>query len=179
MKRSHILPAVVFGLVLSTSCDADPVAPDSEGPAISASDPAVDLSRRRWRTRPSPTPAPQPTPPEPEPTPAPQTSTTYQLSVRDAFDPLYRFTQSGNEVLLQTDPTVTFWGTDYWGYWKNPFPMTGNAVVIRIGLTVTTYDFTPRSDGTIDVLKTLVVTPYQGGAPTTTVTHVGIFARID
>jgi hypothetical protein len=118
---------------------------------------------------------PEPTPAEPQPTPAPQ---HYQLSVRDAFDPLYRFTWSGNEVLLQTDPTVTVWGTDYWGYWKNPFPLTGDAAIIRVGLTVTTYEFSHLSDGTVDVTKTLVVTPYQGGAPTTTVTHVGIFQRI-
>lgn len=102
---------------------------------------------------------------------------TYQLHQADDFDPLYRFSisQSGQLMLLETDPTVTSWGTDYWGYWSDPFPYANNEVNYIIGLTNTTYQFQPLPGNKIDVTKILIVQPYPSGTPTTTVTHPGVY----
>ena len=101
---------------------------------------------------------------------------TYQLVERDDFDPLWRFTKSGNSMQFETDPSVTSWGTDYWGYWRNPYTLSNdNTVNYIIGLTNTTYTFTIQADGKVDVAKTLIVNPYLGGSPTTTITHMGLY----
>jgi hypothetical protein len=89
------------------------------------------------------------------------------------FDPLYQFGKTGGSVLLRSDPDVGLWGEDYYGYWAEPFALDGNSLSYIIGLTHTTYDFEPLADGSVDIVKTLVVQPYLGGSPTTTVTEVG------
>ena len=81
-------------------------------------------------------------------------------------------------MLFETDPTVTTWGTDYWGYWDEPYTYANGEVEYFIGLTYTVYEFTQVSSNTIDVTKTLVVTPYLGGTATTTVTHPGTYTIV-
>ena len=116
-------------------------------------------------------PPPEPPPPEPEPGYA-----WYGETVDFDADPLYRFGIEGNQVLLRTDPTVTSWGEDYWGYWDEPYAMVDDKVEYTIGLTHTTYTFDALSGGGYDVSKRLIVTPYSSnGTPDTTFTHVGIF----
>jgi hypothetical protein len=103
--------------------------------------------------------------------------TTYQLYLADDFDPLYKFTisPSGDLMLLETNPTVTSWGTNYWGYWSDPFLYANNEVNYIIGLTNTTYRFQPLPGNKMDVTKTLIVQPYPSGPPTTTETHPGVY----
>jgi hypothetical protein len=89
-------------------------------------------------------------------------------------DPLYQFEKTGSSILLRSDPNVAMWGEDYYGYWDEPFTLDGNSLTYRLSLTVTTYDFSPRADDSVDIVKTLVVQPYSSnGEPTTTVTTVG------
>ncbi len=118
--------------------------------------------------------------PPSDPPPEIEYNATYQIAEIDDHDPLYRFSisQSGQLMLLQTDPTVTSWGTDYWGYWSSPYTYTNNQVNYIIGLTNTTYQFTVLPNNNIDVTKTLIVQPYLGGTPTTTITHPGVYTRI-
>jgi hypothetical protein len=106
---------------------------------------------------------------------------TYQLDQADDFDPLFRFSisQSGELMLLETDPTVTSWDTDYWGYWSDPFPYTNNEVNYIIGLTNTSYHFQSLPDNKIDVTKILIVQPYPSGTPTTTITHPGVYNLVN
>lgn len=106
---------------------------------------------------------------------------TYQLYEADDNDPLFRFSisQSGELILLETDATVASWGTDYWGYWSDPFPYANNEVNYIIGLTNTTYQFQPLPGDKIDVTKTLIVQPYPSGTPTTTITHPGVYALVN
>lgn len=113
---------------------------------------------------------------EGEPLPDPFV-TTYQLVQSDDWDPLFKFSisQSGRLMLLETDPAVTSWGTDYWGYWSDPFSYSDSKVNYIIGLTNTTYQFRTMPDNTIDVTKTLVVQPYPSGPPTTTISHPGVY----
>ena len=106
---------------------------------------------------------------------------TYRLVQADDNDPLYQFSisQSGTLMLLETDPTVTSWGTDYWGYWSNPYPFQNNQVNYTIGLTETTYEFTPLAGDRYDVVKTLIQHPYLGGTSTTTVSHPGVYELVN
>ena len=113
--------------------------------------------------------------------PAPVTSGfvngSYQLILPDQFDPLWRFSKQGNSVTLETNPSIGVWGSDYFGYWSDPYSISDNEISYTIGLTHTTYTFVPFPDGTVDVTRTLVVQPYLGNnPPTTTITHVGVFA---
>jgi len=118
--------------------------------------------------------------PEPEPDPDPFV-TTYQLFQAIDSDPLYKFSisQSGQLMLLETDPSITSWGTNYWGYWSDPFLYANNEVNYIIGLTNTTYRFQSLPDNKIDVTKTLIVQPYPSGTPTTTETHPGIYILVN
>lgn len=112
--------------------------------------------------------------------PATSFVTTYQLDQADDWDPLYRFSiYVGQSMLLETDPTVTSWGTNYWGYWSNSFPYANNEVNYIIGLTNTTYQFQPLPGGKFDVTKILIVQPYPSGTPTTTVTHPGVYKLVN
>ena len=106
-------------------------------------------------------------------------ASTYQITAYDEFDPLYRFSFSdaGDLVLLQTDSTVTHWGTDYWGSWADPYPYLDGIVHYFNGLTEVTYDFESLSGDMFDVNKTLSVTEYLSGNVTTTYKHIGIFTR--
>jgi hypothetical protein len=106
---------------------------------------------------------------------------TYQLYQADDSDPLFRFSisRSGELMLLETDAAVTSWGTDYWGYWSDPFPYTNNEVNYIIGLTNTTYQFQPLPDNKIDVTKILLVQPYPSGTPTTTTSHPGVYGLVN
>lgn len=113
-------------------------------------------------------------------TPPPVAGDTYQLESASDADPLYKFTfyNSDTEVLLQTDPSITTWGTDYWGYWTDTFPYANNQVNYIVGLTNVTYDFQFLPGDKVDVTRTLIVTPYTGGSPTTTVTHPGVYSLV-
>jgi hypothetical protein len=115
---------------------------------------------------------------DPEPDPF---VTTYQLLQADDSDPLFRFSisQSGELMLLETDPEVTSWGTDYWGYWSDPFLYENGEVNYIIGLTNTTYQFQPLQDNKMEVTKTLIVQPYPSGDPTTTITRPGVYVLIN
>jgi hypothetical protein len=106
---------------------------------------------------------------------------TYQLYQADDSDPLFRFSisQSGELVLLESDATVASWGTDYWGYWSDPFPYANNEVNYIIGLTNTTYQFQSLPDNKIDVTKILIVQPYPSGTPTTTLSHPGVYGLVN
>ena len=172
MKASFVRALTLVAVLLVAACDLGPLAPAPETAVAPPSE-----ARRGGGKKPKPNEDPEPDP-EPEPDPVPDGS-TWQLEAPDDHDPLWRFTRSGNQMLLQTDPSVTSWGTDYWGYWSDPFAIDGQDVAYTIGLTHTTYTFVDQPDGRIDVTKTLIVQPYLGGSPTTTVTHVGVFAPTD
>jgi hypothetical protein len=119
-------------------------------------------------------------PPTPEPEPDPEPNYLWYVeAVNDDYDPLYRFGIEGDEVLLRTDPSVTSWGEDFWGYWDEPYTMVDNKVIYTIGLTHTTYTFVPLPSGGFDVRRRLIRQPYPVGTPDTTFTHVGIFERED
>ena len=111
---------------------------------------------------------------DPEPDPF---VTTYQLFQADDSDPLFRFSisESGELMLLETNPEVTSWGTNYWGYWSDPFLYENDQVNYIIGLTNTTYQFKLLHDNKIEVTKTLIVQPYPSGEPTTTITRPGVY----
>jgi len=106
---------------------------------------------------------------------------TYQISEVDDPRPLYKFSiaTTGDLMLLQTDPSITSWGTDYWGYWADPFPYADGIVHYIDGLTEVTYEFSPLSGDKFDVTETLRVTSYNSGAVTTTVWHLGIYSRVE
>lgn len=106
---------------------------------------------------------------------------TYEIYRAVDHDPLYRFSisTSGDLMLFQTDSTVTSWGSDYWGYWSDPYDYLNGQVEYIIGLTHTTYIFDPLPNDKFDVTKILVVTPYTGGPATTTITNPGIYTRLD
>lgn len=95
-------------------------------------------------------------------------------------DPLYRFSisQSGSAMMLETDPTITSWGTDYWGYWDEDFPFVNNKVDYTFGLGNTVYTFTQVSPGVYDVTKKLVVSSYNSNTVTTTYSHPGIYTVV-
>lgn len=104
----------------------------------------------------------------------------YQASQVIDPDPLYRFSisNSGNAAMLETDPTITSWGTDYWGYWDEDFPFVNNKVDYTFGLGNTVYTFTQVSPGVYDVTKKLVVSSYNSSTVTTTYSHPGIYTVV-
>lgn len=106
---------------------------------------------------------------------------TYQLLQAHDSDPLFRFSiaQSGELMLLETDPEVTSWGSDYWGYWSDPFLYENGEVNYIIGLTNTTYQFQLLQNNNIEVTKILIVQPYPSGNPTTTITRPGVYVSIN
>ena len=136
-------------------------------PAPGLEDPAPQFAKGGKKKKKDP---PPPPPPEPEPDYA-----WYVEVVNYDYDPLYRFGIDQDRVLLRTDPTVTSWGEDYWGYWDEPYTMVDNKVAYTIGLTHTTYTFDPLPSGGFDVSRRLIRQPYPSGTPDTTFTHVGIF----
>lgn len=155
---------VVLALYMG-GCDPDPTAPDEIAvEALSAKVSDTPNSKGGKRAKEEPT---------TEPAPAPEYA-WYRLSVADDTDPLWRFGLTGEMARLESDPTVAGWGTDYWGYWADPFPFVDGTVRYVAGLGETTYVLTTIPDG-FDVSKTVVVSPYLGGEATTTVTHVGVF----
>lgn len=115
--------------------------------------------------------------PVPDPTEDDPFVVTYIIDEIDEWDALYKFSisESGTLMKFETDPTITSWGTDYWGSWADPFPYKDNKVNIIKGLTNTTYEFEFLSDGRVDIVKTLITQPYPSGTPRTTVTHPGIY----
>ncbi|MCB0699135.1 MAG: hypothetical protein H6551_13500 [Chitinophagales bacterium] len=121
---------------------------------------------------------------DPAPNPDPvEYAVTYQISEVDDPDALYRFSisSSGQLMLLETDPTITSWGTDYWGYWSSPYTYANGQVDYTIGLGRTIYTFTQVSANTIDVTKTLITSSYpssRGGTTTTTVSHPGTYTIV-
>lgn len=178
MKTPHVLSVAALALFLVAGCEANPTLPgadqDLDGISLPAAEGRGDRGGKGVKKK-SPEPEPEP---EPEPQPNPS-GAVFQLAEVDDFDPLWKFTVSGNHVLLQTDPSITSWGTDYWGYWSDPYAFQGGVVDYTVGLTHTTYVFTPLGDDRYDVTKTVVVQPYNGGGPTTTVTHPGIYGPVN
>ena len=160
----RMLPAVLLATLVvfvAAACEADLLDPD----------PGLDVQAQFAKGGKKKPPPPEPPAPDPEPGYA-----WYLESVDYDYDPLYRFGIDGTQVLLRTDPGVTSWGEDYWGYWAEPYTMVDNQVVYTVGLTHTAYTFDPLSGGGFDVSKRLIVTPYSSsGVPDTTFTHVGIF----
>ncbi len=165
-RALRTLPAILlaaFVALVATGCEANVFAPDS----------GLDVQAQfaKGGKKKSAPPPSEPPPPEPEPDYA-----WYVESVDYDYDPLHRFGIDGDQVLLRTDPTVTGWGEDSWGYWDEPYTMVDGEVIYTIGLTHTTYTFDPVSGGGFDVFRRLIVAPYSStGAPDTTFTHVGIF----
>jgi len=186
MKTPHVLSVAALALFLASGSEANPMLPgadqDLDGISLPSAEARGDRGEKGPKEKdpkPEPEPEPQPEPePEPDPEPIPG-GAQYQLAEVDDFDPLWRFTVSGNHVLLQTDPSITSWGTDYWSYWSDPYAFHDGVVDYTVGLTHTTYVFTPLGDDRYDVTKTLVVQPYNGGGPTTTVTHPGIYGPVN
>ena len=115
--------------------------------------------------------------PAPDPTEDDPFVITYIIDEVDEWDPLYKFSisESGTLMKFETDPTITTWGTDYWGSWADPYPYENNKVNYIKGLTNNTYEFEFLSDGRVDVVTTLIVQPYPSGTPRTTVKHIGIY----
>lgn len=166
MTRS-LVRLLVFAPLVLLACDA-PVAPVAPAVPAGITDQVAEGRGQRGKK-----PKPDPEPPDSEPVPP---YAWYELTAAADVDPLHRFGLAEQTAKLETDPTVAGWGTDYWGYWSEPFPFDGRVVRYTIGLTHTTYELSPLAGGGFDVTKTLVVQPYLGGEPTTTVTHVGVFA---
>lgn len=108
-------------------------------------------------------------------------ASTYALFQAVDNDPLFRISisESGDLMLLETDPSVTSWGSDYWGFWSDPFDYVNMEVSYTIGLTHTTYHFEQLPGNKMDVTKTLVVQPYPSGEPTTMVTHPGVYRLVE
>ena len=165
-RTGRTLPAVLltaFVVLFAAACESHIVDP-TLGPEALV--PQFAKSGKKGKKN-------DPPPPEPEPEPD---YVWYVEVVNYDYDPLYRFGIEGDEVLLRTDPTVTTWGEDYWGYWDEPYTMVDNEVIYTIGLTHTTYTFAPLPSSGFDVSRRLITQPYSStGTPDTTFTHVGIF----
>lgn len=163
MKSARVVPRCVPALFFLAGCMGTPIGPDPEsGDSIAVQRTHPDNRGKKH---------------EPDPTESALTPqwAWYRLALADEFDPLSRFGLDGQQVLLQTDSTITSWGADYWGYWDEPFTIEGDVVSYTVGLTHTTYTFVPLVGDGFDVTRTLVVQPYLSGEPTTTLTHVGMF----
>ena len=108
-------------------------------------------------------------------------ASTYKLSSQNATHPLYQFSisTSGDLMLLQTDSTITTWGTDYWGFWSEPFGYSNNKINYISGLTNVTYEFEMLANDQIAVKQTLIVQPWPTGQPTTTISYPGIYDKVD
>lgn len=163
--------AIVVALVMLTSCEKEVYSPTDEtnsSKVISQN----DFNKGKGKGKKNDN--------EGDPIPDPFI-TTYQMYQADDSDPLFRFSisQSGQLILLETDPTVASWGTDYWGYWADPFSYANSEANYVIGLTNTTYQFQELPGDKIDVTKILVVQPYPSGTPTTTVSHPGVYNLVN
>lgn len=168
-SKLSLMVVCVFAVLSLSACEQDlvnvrPDAPAAEAGGLNDALAAAKKSKKG--------------PQKPGKPPAP-VGTTYEISVPDDPDPLFRFTISGNSIQLESDPSVASWGSDYWGYWSDPFELGDDAVTYTFGLSTTTYALTPQPDGTLDVTRTVVVQPYLGGSPTTTVSHVGAFTLLN
>lgn len=119
------------------------------------------------------------TPEEPE-EPVVEYESTYRITTYDDPDPLYQFSFStdGALVLLETDPTITTWGTDYWGFWASPFAYSNGVMETRSGLTETRIEFRSLANGDIDVYKRLIRHPYLNGTSDTMYFHPGVYTRV-
>jgi hypothetical protein len=102
------------------------------------------------------------------------------LSNVDDADPLYQFAfnSSGTQVMFYTDSTITHWGTDYWGYWDEPYIVEDGVVSYTIGLSSTTYLFEDIGNNTFLVSKIVVTSPYNGGPSNTTETTPGEYSLL-
>jgi hypothetical protein len=162
-RKGRALPAILLTTVvvlLATACETHVFDPNT----------GLDVPAQFAKGGKKKDPPPEPPPPEPEP------DYVWHVEVVDYdYDPLHRFGIDGEEVLLRTDPTVTSWGEDYWGYWDDPYTMVDNQVIYTIGLTHVTYTFNPLEGGGFDVFRRLLVTRHYTGPTDTTFTHVGIF----
>ena len=99
---------------------------------------------------------------------------TYELIQPYDYDPLWKFTKSGDNMQFETDPSVTSWGNDYWGYWADPLILEDDSVNFIPG-AIATYFFDVQDEGLVDVTRRLTVVPYLGGSPIITNTHPGIY----
>jgi hypothetical protein len=105
---------------------------------------------------------------------------TYEITEYDDWGALWRFSISvdGDLMLFQTDSTVTHWGSDHWGSWADPFPYANGVVHYIKGLSNVTYEFVALPNDQFDVTKTVITGSYTGEITTTTVDHLGVYARL-
>ncbi|HMC01314.1 MAG TPA: hypothetical protein VKN14_09805 [Flavobacteriaceae bacterium] len=102
--------------------------------------------------------------------------TFYQIVEYIDHDPLFQFETQGNQITFFTDASIGVWGTDYYGYWSDPYSFNNNVVEYTIGLSTATYTFSETGNNSYHVTKQLVVQPYNSnGEPTTTLTDIGFF----
>ncbi len=116
--------------------------------------------------------------PDPIPDPVPvEYAVTYQVSESVDSRGLYRFSISkdGTLMLLESDPTVAAWGSDFWGTWSSPFPYSNGQVVYVNGLSQITYTFTQVNSTTMHVTERIVTQPWPSGTPTTSNYDLGLF----
>ena len=115
---------------------------------------------------------------EPAPEPGVSYGSTYQLQAGEtASDPLFRFSVATTEdlILLESDPNIGTWGSDFFGYWSEPFAYSDGQVTYTIGLNDYTYIFSDLPDGRVEVTLVHVQRPYLSGETTTTTSRVGTF----
>ena len=119
--------------------------------------------------------------PAPDPDPSADISfamTFHRVETGEALHPLYRFSfsEAGDLALLASDPAVGVWGSDYYGYWAEPFDLVEKAVSYTVGLNDYTFAFAFLPDGRVEVTYTHVQRPYLSGDTVTTVARIGIFS---
>lgn len=103
---------------------------------------------------------------------------TYTIINVETPSALYKFTVKGRGVLLQSDPSVGTWGTDYFGFWSSPFTLNGNRIEYTNGLSTSIYEFNVQSNGDVHVVRTVIVAPYQSnGETTTSITNLGTYSK--
>ncbi len=182
MKHVPFFPAFfAFALVgLLASCQEELLSSQAEvRPEASRSVDFRGSSNKGGKKKKGEEPAPDP---EPDPDAEISYATTFHLvETGEALNPLYRFSfsESGDLVLLESDPGTGVWGSDYYGYWAEPFERMQNAVSYTIGLNDYTYAFALLPDGRVEVTYTHVRRPYLSGDTVTTVAGIGIFAPVE
>jgi len=178
--KNHRLISLALILMLAAACQKEEVSPASNETVIT--DAGSDLKNKKGdnggkggkkdRNNSDDT---------AEPTDSITYASSYILSTSKDADPLHRFliSKSGDLILFRTDSTVTSWGEDYWGYWKDPADFKDNQVVHHYALSKTIYELNKNSDGTYDVKRTLIASrSYFPGSPIdTTVTYPGTYRR--
>ncbi len=156
-----ILLLFFAGSLLLSSCEKDRLAKDEQSEMIKK-------SRRGQGGKKN-----QPPPPPP----AEVFTGYYQLQNAHDFDPLFRFaiSASGQFMMLESDASISSWGTDFWGYWDEPFAYTNQQVNYTFGLSNTSYTFSPIAVNEFDVYKRVIIHPYLSGTADTAYSLPGIY----